>query len=346
MKGATCRFCGKSFRNQQAVRAHLKHCPAYRHLPKAALPSIGSKPTSGLRDRDRSSRLNSAPRPAAGRPAHARPRIAPDLSHEPHQKELRRVKIQSLKDQVIGSWWSLGHTIPSETKSQALVAIEQELSRLPVDQLPRSELVAIAEGIRDQIYKPVLQAQQRAREEEERRRHHARQKTNLVAFGGTHANQTLRQQEDLDGWTRLDLEQKVKQALEQDLDGSESEADIKAWVDDFLARHREPAEAKQQKQARQRLIAYGVAYVRRELASEEDLDPRERIAIERDVKQDLEEAVTGKESERDVEAFVDGVLEQMIGEPEEEADEEAWDNEDEADEEDNEDEEYEEDEEE
>src|SRR5712692_901788 len=30
MNEATCRFCRKSFRNRQAVRAHLRHCPAYR----------------------------------------------------------------------------------------------------------------------------------------------------------------------------------------------------------------------------------------------------------------------------------------------------------------------------
>ena len=84
-----------------------------------------------------------------------------------------------MKSKVIDSWWSLNHTIPSETKAQALVAIEQELSRLPVDQLPRSELVAIAEGIRDRIYRPVDQAQQRAREEEDRKRNHARQRTVL-----------------------------------------------------------------------------------------------------------------------------------------------------------------------
>ncbi len=30
MNEATCRFCRKSFRNRQAVRAHLRHCVAYR----------------------------------------------------------------------------------------------------------------------------------------------------------------------------------------------------------------------------------------------------------------------------------------------------------------------------
>jgi hypothetical protein len=99
--------------------------------------------------------------------------------------------IQSVKDKVIGSWWSAGHTIPSDTKAQALVAIDQESSRLPVDHLPRTELVAIAEGIRDRIYRPVIQAQQRAREEEERRRQQARQPTETDRAWGRHDVETF-----------------------------------------------------------------------------------------------------------------------------------------------------------
>ncbi len=50
MTEARCNFCGKSFRNRQAVRAHLRGCPDYRHVPKAAVPSTGSQPrTIGLR---------------------------------------------------------------------------------------------------------------------------------------------------------------------------------------------------------------------------------------------------------------------------------------------------------
>jgi hypothetical protein len=44
MKLAICNFCDRSFRNTQAVRAHLKACPAYRRLPKATLPRVGNKP--------------------------------------------------------------------------------------------------------------------------------------------------------------------------------------------------------------------------------------------------------------------------------------------------------------
>jgi len=233
---------------------------------------------------------------------------------------LRRGVIQSVKDTVIGSWWQPGHTIPSEVKAQALVAIEQELARLPVDQLPRSELVTIAEGIRDRLYRPVLQALQRAQEAEDRKRNQARQRTTLIASGAV--NQVLRQQQDLDGWTRLDLEQKVKRALEQKIDGSESEADLHARVDDLLTKYLEPIERKRREQARQELIEHGTAYARRELAREDDLDASERLSIGWHVERDLEAEVTGEESEDDVEALVDEILDEALGEAEEEDEEE------------------------
>jgi hypothetical protein len=53
MKAAICNFCRRRFRNAQAVRAHLKACPAYGRLPKARLPRVGKKPgTVGTRDSD------------------------------------------------------------------------------------------------------------------------------------------------------------------------------------------------------------------------------------------------------------------------------------------------------
>jgi len=245
--------------------------------------------------------------------------------------------IQSVKDQVIGSWWSPGLTIPSETKAKALVAIDQELSRLPVDQLPRTELVTIAEGIRDPIYRPVIQAQERAREEEERRRQQARQRTTLIAAAVTYANQALRQRHDLESWTRLDLEQKVKRAIEQAIDGSESEVDMRALVDNVVAQHFEPLDRKRRETARPKLIAHAVAYLRLQLAAEDDLDARERRSVERDVKQDLEDGVTGEESTGDLETFVDEILDGLRGEIEEEDEHDDW--EDEDDEEDSDDEE-------
>jgi hypothetical protein len=189
--------------------------------------------------------------------------------------------------------------------------------------------VTIAEGIRDPIYRLVIQAQQRAREEEERRRQQARQRTTLIAAGVAYANQALRQQHALESWTRLDLEQKVKGAVEQAINGSESEADLRALVDRLLARLLEPLVRQRRETAQPKLIAHGVAYLRLQLAAEDDLDARERLSIERDVKRGLEDGVTGEESTGDVEAFVDEVLDDWRGETEQEDEEDDWDEEDE-----------------
>jgi len=321
MNGATCHFCKKSFRNRQAVRAHLKGCPSYRQLPKASLPSGGSKSRIlGLRDPYPSARPTVAPGPAPDPPRPYAPRISAIPGHKPAPTDRARPIIQHLKNQVIESWRSFSHSIPAETKAQALVAIEQELSRLPVDQLPRSELVTIAEGIRDRLYQPVIQRQEQAREAEERKRNQARQRTTLIAAGAAHANRILRQQQDLDGWTRLDLEQQVKRALEREVNGSETEAEVRAQVDALLALQLEPIKSKRREQARKELIEYGIACAQRELAQEDDLDARERSCIERDVKEALEEEIVGDESESDVEELVNEILDELFGETEEEED--------------------------
>lgn len=319
MNGATCHFCKKSFRNRQAVRAHLKGCPSYRQLPKASLPNGGSKPRGlGLRDPYPRARPTVGPGPAVDPPRPHAPRTSASPSHKPTPTNLARPIIQQVKYQVIECWRSFSHSIPAETKAQALVTIEQELSRLPLDQLPRSELVTIAEGIRDRLYQPVIQRQEKAREAEERKRNQARQRTILIAAGAAHANRILRQQLDLDGWTRLDLEQQVKRVLEREVNGTETEAEVQAQVDDLLALKLEPTKSKRREQARQELIKHGIACAQRELAREDDLDARERSCIERDVKEALEEEIVGDESESDVEGLVNDILDELFGETEEE----------------------------
>ncbi len=118
---------------------------------------------------------------------------------------------------------------------------------------------------------------------------------------------------------------------------------MRALVDNLMAQQLAPLEKKRRETARPRLIAHGVAYLRLRLALEDDFDARARLTIERDVKQDLEEGVTGEESASDVEAFVDEVLDDLLGETEEEDGEEEGDDEDEDAEEGAEDEEFEED---
>jgi hypothetical protein len=210
----------------------------------------------------------------------------------------------------------MGYTIPAETEARALDEIERDLSRRPLEDLPESELVTIAEGIRNCIYQPVIRAQDRAREEEERKQEQARRRTDLIDSGVSYAGRELRQEHDLDGWTRLKIEQKVKQSLEQEIDGSESEADVQALADDVLDQELDEFAAQRREQARPELIAHGEEYARRELAREKDLDLRARWEIVDAVKQELEHEITGDESERDVETLVEEILDKELGETE------------------------------
>jgi hypothetical protein len=240
---------------------------------------------------------------------------------------LRRAAIQAVKTEVLDSWWSLRHSVPAEIKAQALAAIERELSRLPTAELPRSELVTIAAGIRDRIYDPVLAAQQRTREKEERQQAQTRQRPVRIAAGALHAMRWLQQHADLDGRTRNDLERTVHQALDRELDGSESDADVQTRVEEILEDALKPIQKARRETVRQALIAHGLAYAAQELAQEEDLTTWERASTGRDVKLALEDEITGTESERDVEALVDDVLDDVLGETEddEEGDDEAED---------------------
>src|SRR5215470_3923814 len=127
MKSATCNFCRRSFRNTQAVRAHLKTCPAYGRLPKATLPNVGNKQRM-VDARENKPAVGSTWKNVLQPPS---PSIVSGSGQKANSSGLARWMIQSVRDEVIGSWCSPGHTIPSETKVQALIAIEQELPRLP-----------------------------------------------------------------------------------------------------------------------------------------------------------------------------------------------------------------------
>jgi cation transport regulator ChaB len=245
-------------------------------------------------------------------------------------RERRRRTIQNVKDQTVG-WYSGGCKIPREAEAQALTKIEQELWRLPED-LPESELAILAEGIRDRIYQPVIQAQDQARKDEERKRQQARRREDLVEAGVAYASRELEQEKDLEAWLRWNIPQKVQQLLEREIVGNESESDVEDRVDEILDRELEAADEKRSEQARPKLIAHGRAYAKRELGRECGLDLWQRSRIAGIVGRELEHELTGQEAEDDVEVLVDAILDQELGEAEEaEDDEEAVDDVDDAD---------------
>ena len=174
---------------------------------------------------------------------------------------------------------------------------------------------------------PVLAAQQRAREEEKRQQ--ARQPPARPAQCGRRPSrdELLGQHpERLDGRTRTELERTVRQALDRELDGSESDADVHTLVEEILEEAVKPIQKARRETVRRGLIAHGVEYAAQE-RPRGDPDSVERVSTGRDVKLALEDEITGTESERDVEALVDDVLDDVLGgtEDDEEGDDETED---------------------
>ncbi len=339
---AKCNFCDKPFRNRQAVRAHLKGCAAYRQMPQATLPNAGKRSPQRVSHTDDAPAFDletaeperQDPRQAAALRRESDREAARLLAHQEAQarewrelaqraaRERRRALIQRVKDRAIANWSPPGYMIPPEAKAQALKAVEAGLGRLPVEELPEAELMALAEGERDRIYQPVMRAQDQAREEQARRQ---RRRTDLIETALAHANRTLEEADGLDPWSRARLLEKVRRALTDGITGNESERDVCAQVDPILAPELAAAGEKRRQVARSELIADGAAYAARELARETDLAPPEQHRIARLVKQELERAVSGTESARDVKGFVDKLLDDELGETEDdeaEADEE------------------------
>ncbi len=197
-------------------------------------------------------------------------------------KQRRRQIIQRIKDQVVGRWRSPHYTIPAETKARALMEVERELSARAVEELSEWELVALAEGIRDKHYRPVMEAQDEAKRlEEHRRREEQEQQLNRLRAD---ADRAERQREE----ARRAAEQRASQ-------------------------ERAP---QQQEERVSELLEHGTDFACDALQEVDDLDPRDRRTILQRVERELEEGLTGKESERAVEARVDKILDEELGEAE------------------------------
>jgi predicted ATP-dependent protease len=212
-------------------------------------------------------------------------------------KHRRRQLIQGIKDQVVGRWSSPSYTIPAEIRARALMEIERELAARAVEELAEWELVALAEGIRDTHFRPVMEAQDEAKRLEERRRREEQeqQQTRLRE----NADRAERQREE----ARRAAEQRASQE-----------------------------QAQQQEEERvAALFEHGTDFASYALQEVDDLDPRDRQSILRRVEEELEAELTGKESERAVEARVDEILAEELGEAENGDEDDEDDNDDEDD---------------
>src|SRR5437867_2990799 len=279
---ATCQFCGRQFTNTQAVRAHLKACAAYDGRDQAADSALGRVALGTVPEAaDAGTELPNGEVARDGQKGAARLRAQERADRQAFREaeeflrreaaerraRQRRALIQSVKEETVGYGSSQYPIIPAEVKAEALQ--ERKLSALPqgggaemtgnVDELPRRELVQIAEGIRDRLFRPMLEAQEAARqraraeeaearqcaraEEEARRRakveeaahqraeaaalERAEVKQHLVERGMSVADRELRADSDLDPGERRDIRTWVQSVLKEALSGAASYEEVK-----------------------------------------------------------------------------------------------------------------------
>ncbi len=140
-------------------------------------------------------------------------------------RQRRREIIQSVKHQVMEQWFApiLGR---ADLKARALQDIERELNALPVEDLPRTELVLIAEGVRDRIYRTAMDAEHISQEREARRQR-------LIQHGSDYAARELREAEAIPLTDIWKIERRVREEL-AGIEGDETAADIEDWVNEIL----------------------------------------------------------------------------------------------------------------
>jgi len=144
------------------------------------------------------------------------------------RQEKRRSVIQDVKRQVVDCWFA-GFLVPSDFKPRVCIAIERELQTLPVEEIPPSELVRLAEGIRDRMHRDEkAKAEQAAR--------HAQQRQRLIQHGVSYVQRELREIDGLSFSDTWRIESAVKSDLES-IAGTESLADIEDRVEQILEDH-------------------------------------------------------------------------------------------------------------
>jgi hypothetical protein len=181
-------------------------------------------------ERDRLAREQSEAARGAERERIAEQRRAESAGRERAEREAqeqaarqrRREAIQNVKRQVVEFWWP-DVTARSDLKSRVVKEIEIGLEPLPVEDIPRGELVLIAEGIRDRLYVAQKASEQHAQSSTTRR-------NGLITYGTEYAAHELRSVDGLpisDIWR---IERQIRSDLES-IDGSETRDDIEDRVE-------------------------------------------------------------------------------------------------------------------
>jgi hypothetical protein len=144
------------------------------------------------------------------------------------RQEKRRSVIQDVKRQVVDCWFA-GFLVPPDFKPRVCLAIERELQPLAIEEVPLPELIRLAEGIRERMYR-----EEKAKTEQAARL--AQQRQRLVQHGLAYAQRELR---DVDGLSFSDswrIESAVKSDLES-IAGTETLPDIEDRVEQIFEDH-------------------------------------------------------------------------------------------------------------
>jgi hypothetical protein len=248
---------------------------------------------------------------------------------EAENRNRRRETILEVIKEVVADHWRFRDDIPQEVKMQATQEIRRELSTLPVEETPFSELREIAEGIRDQICEPEIQAQdavkqQKAADEEARRRQKEnlygalermekeirkkQQREALVAHAVRYAEQRLKTAPGVEIWHQWSAMNAINGAIAREVIGTESQGDIDKLVDELLLPFLEEGANRVAETRKVKLIEFAKKYAQEELDEEEDLNSFEQAMICEKVRQALEKKLIGNETKAKVEDLVEDLL--------------------------------------
>jgi hypothetical protein len=266
---ARCNFCGRIFKNKQAVKAHLKGCIAYReHFPRQRIPqAMPKRNTVFVQDfREQSEPERPWLHSRRGLIQQGKNHVIQNYSGftripgEAQDQEFLELGLQT-RDEQKRQEEEHRKEAPHEREQQRQQARQariengkrhaeirlkdatgmgcwdrflsmQEVEKSLCHEISGDESQSELEKIVDRILAPQMEeAECRADEEHNRKR-----RIELVKHGEAYARRemTSASLEDLYPLERLLIPYKVRQELEEELDGSESEDEVEDLVDDIL----------------------------------------------------------------------------------------------------------------
>jgi hypothetical protein len=245
-----CEFCKRQFANPQAVKAHLRWCPVYNQRKNENSSASGGSCSQSTSHG--SSNVNSTTTPANPF-ADLINQIVQQCAGPDESTRLRQKRDALLADlcfTLIDGYQPMDGSVPSDLRIEAKVALLDELSALPIEDLSPTELTLRASAIRNRVFSPYLQQQleqtkreREVQEEESRRsqaasamrRRQATRKAALIELGVTRALQSASAQ-GLPGQALVLLEWEVRERLNLLLVGDETQRQVHETLDAAIER--------------------------------------------------------------------------------------------------------------